>query len=225
MKKSMFFVFACIILIACDTAIEEPVSDDMILLKSKSLSVENCENIRIQGVFQLSDDVCFDFSEMKDLFYALEDAGAFAVHPEYGFPLTSENEFKVTGFLGADTIKTKIAGVEGMLGSIVTHRYPANEKENSAVFYHLFHLFISYNDTDVPDAFVTWDNAVQSPVNPKNFTARINNKLEVLAGTGIFENASGKLINNGMMDFGVTPPEIHANVHGRICGDGIGKEH
>ncbi len=228
MKKSMFFVFACIILFACDTAIEEPVSDDMNLLKSKSLSVENCENVRFQADFQLSDAVCFDFSEMKDLFYALEDAGAFDVHPEYEGPMVkfdSENEFKVTGFLGADTIETKIAGVEGMLGSIVTHRYPANEKENSAVFYHLFHFFISDNDTDIPDAFVTWDHAVQSPMNPKNYTARINNKLEMLAGTGIFANASGKLINNGMMDFGVTPPEIHANVHGRICGDGIGKEH
>jgi hypothetical protein len=85
MKKSMFFVFACIILVACDTAIEEP--DDMFLLKSKSLSVEHCENVRIQDDFQLSNFVCFDFSEMTDLLNALKDAGAFDVHPEYGDPI------------------------------------------------------------------------------------------------------------------------------------------
>jgi hypothetical protein len=99
-----------------------------------------------------------------------------------------------------------------MLGSIITHTYAANE--NSAVFYHLFHFFKSDDG-----AFVTWDHAVQSPM--KNNTARINNKLEVLAGTGIFKNASGKLINNGMIDFNTFT--LHANVHGRICGDGIGK--
>lgn len=217
MKKSMFFAFACIILIACDTAIEEPVSDDMILLKSKSLSVENCENVRIQDVFHLGGPIFFDFSEMTDLFYALKDAGAFNVHPEYGNPIAGYDGYMIFGG-GALPIETTIAGVTGWLGSIVTHEYAADE--NSAVFRHLFHFFDSEDG-----AFVTWDHAVQSPVNPKNYTARINNSLEVLAGNGVFTNAAGKLINNGMINFGVSIPEIHANVHGRICGDEIGKGH
>ncbi|MFN2396864.1 MAG: hypothetical protein ABR597_14385 [Bacteroidales bacterium] len=218
MKKSLFFVFACIILIACDTTIEEPLSDDMILLKSKSLSVENCENVRFQGVFGFG-GLAFDFSEMTNLFEALKYAGAFNEHPKYGIPIAGFEGCIVYGG-GALPITTTIAGVTGELGSIVTHMYYANEKENSAVFYHLFHLFISDDG-----AFVTWDHAVQSPMHPKKYTARINNKLEVLAGTGIFENASGKLINNGIITFGANelPLEIHANVHGRICGDGIGK--
>ncbi|WP_372948391.1 hypothetical protein [Mariniphaga sp.] len=99
------------------------------------------------------------------------------------------------------------------MGSFITHRSATNEKENSAVFYHLFHFFKSDDG-----AFVTWDHAVQSPV--KNNIARINNKLEVLAGNGIFENATGKFINNGTIDFSTLI--LHADVHGRICGDGIG---
>ncbi len=217
MKKSIFFVFACIILIACDTLIEEPVSDDTFLLKNKSSSVENCENVRIQGVFEFGGPV-FDFYGMTDLLEALKDAGAFDEHPKYGIPIAGFNGCMVYGG-GALPIETTIAGVTGMLGSIVTHMYDAND--NSAVFYHLFHFFKS---NDGKDAFVTWDHAVQSPVNMKNYTAKINNKLELLAGNGIFENASGKLINNGMITFGADGPlKIHANVHGRICGDVIGK--
>ncbi len=214
MKKSMFFVFASITLMACDTAIEEAVSDDMFLLKSKSLSVENCENVRFQDDFQLSGFFYFDFSEVTDLLDVLKDAGAFNVHPKYGDPMAwLEDEFKVTGFMGAMPNETTIAGVTGELGSFITHRYAINEKENSVVFYHLFHFFKSEDG-----AFVTLDNAVQSPA--KNNVARINNKLEVLAGTGIFENATGKFINNGRLDFSTLI--LHADVHGRICGDGVG---
>ncbi len=224
MKKSMFFVFACTILFACDTAIEEP--DDMLLLKSKSLSFEHCENVRVQGVFDIggllidTEGFNLNFSGMTCLLNALKDAGAFIDHPEYGYPMAWTNVSEVTGLLGAIPIEMTIAGVEGMLGSFVTHRYATNELENSAVFYHLFHLFWS---EDRENAFVTWDHAVQSPVNKKNNTARINNKLEVLAGTGVFKNATGTLINNGMINYNTF--KIHANVHGRICGEGIGKEH
>ncbi|WP_372948392.1 hypothetical protein [Mariniphaga sp.] len=112
MKKSMFFVFASITLMACDTAIEEAVSDDMFLLKSKSLSVENCENVRFQDDFQLSGFFYFDFSEVTDLLDVLKDAGAFNVHPKYGDPMAwLEDEFKVTGFMGAMPNETTIAGV------------------------------------------------------------------------------------------------------------------
>jgi hypothetical protein len=214
MKKSMFFVFACIILMACDTAIQEPVSDDMFLLKSKRLSVESCENVRVQGVFELGGPIYFDFSGMPNLLNALIAAGAFDEHPEYG----EQKAFLISDCMvvggGANQEKMTLAGVEGVIGSIITHEYAANE--NSAVFRHLFHFFKSDEG-----AFVTWDHAVQSPMNPKNYTARINNKLEVLAGTGIFENASGKLINNGMIDFNTFT--LHADVHGRICGDGLGQ--
>lgn len=216
MKKSLFLVFACITLVACNTVIEEPVSDDMFLLKSKSLSVGNCENVSFQDDYQLSGFFYFDFTDVPDLLDVLKDAGAFNVHPRYGDPMAwVEDEFKVTGFLGAMPNQTTIAGVTGEIGSIVTHLYAANEKENSAVFYHLFHLFVSDEG-----AFVTWDHAVQSPV--KNDIARINNKLEVLAGTGIFENVIGKFINNGTIDFSTFI--LHADVHGSICGDGIGIE-
>jgi hypothetical protein len=215
MKKSMFFVFACITFMACNTAIEEPLSDDMVLLKSKSLFAENCENVRFQDDFQLSGFFYFDFSEVPDLLDVLKDAGVFNAHPKYGDPMVwVEDEFKVTGFLGAMPNETTIAGVTGEMGSFVTHRYATNEKENSAAFYHLFHYFKSDEG-----AFVTWDHAVQSPV--QNNIARINDKLEVLAGTGVFENATGKFINNGTIDFSTYI--LHADVHGRICGDGLGK--
>jgi hypothetical protein len=214
MKKSISILFACIILFSCDTAIQEPVSDDMFMLKSKSISIENCENVHIQDDFQLSNMVCFDFSEMTDLLEALTDVGAFDPHSKYGDPMAwPDNEFKVTGYMGAIASPSTIAGTNGMLGSIITHMYDTND--NTAVFYHLFHLFVSKDG-----AFVTWDHAVQSPMHPKKYTARINNKLEVLAGTGIFKNATGKFINNGMIDFNTFT--LHANVHGRICGDGIG---
>ncbi|MFO7977592.1 MAG: hypothetical protein R6U64_02950 [Bacteroidales bacterium] len=218
MKKSIVWVFACMILFSCDSEIEEPkAANDMRLSETKSMPVQNCVNVHVQDVFYFGGPISFDFSGMTDLFDALKAAGAFDVHSVYGNPMAGFEGFTVFGG-GAFPIGTTVAGVEGMLGSIVTHQYAANE--NAAVFIHLFHFFESDEG-----AFITWDHAVQSPLNPQNYTARINNKMEILAGTGVFANASGKLINNGMINYGAEPPEIHANVHGRICADGLGKEH
>jgi hypothetical protein len=88
---------------------------------------------------------------------------------------------------------------EGMkTASIVTHQYA---EENGAVFFRLFHLFyIDPGDNSQADAFVTMDEAVATPHN-RHMVGRINNKLEIVAGTGIFANVSGKIINNGVIRF------------------------
>jgi hypothetical protein len=110
---------------------------------------------------------------------------------------------------------------EGMkTASIVTHQYA---EENGAVFFRLFHLFyIDPGDNSQADAFVTMDEAVATPHN-RHMVGRINNKLEIVAGTGIFANVSGKIINNGVIryvdvpDYGIMPAVLDARLHGRIC--------
>lgn len=218
MKKIIFFVLAGISFFACDTAIQEPVPDNVLNLpETKSKSVQRCENIQIENVFELGGPIVLDFNGMTELLDALTDAGAFDEHSGYDGPLALIDGSEVTGYIGAFPEETTIAGVTGVMGAIITHTSAANE--NYAVFIRLFHFFIS---DDGEDVFVTLDHAVQSSINPKKNTARINTDLEVLAGTGIFANASGKLSNNGMMIFGADESvELNAYVHGNICGDGI----
>jgi hypothetical protein len=179
-------------------------------------------NVRDQKEFNLG-GVNLNFSELnlQELFDVLENAVAFSDYPEYEF-IAYVDGYAVTG-LGAPFGDEYVFenDFENMkVASIVTHQYTAG---NGAVFFRLFHLFyVESDDNTETDAFVTMDEAVATPYN-RHLVGRINNKLEIVAGTGIFENISGKIINNGVIQyadipgFGIMPALLDARLHGRIC--------
>ena len=190
------------------------------LMKSASnQSAQTCVNVREHKVFGL-ELVSINFSVLgvEELFCALKNAGAFDYYPKY-VSVAYEGDNFVTG-LGApfgDIFDNVFSGMK--TASIVTHQYAAG---NGATFFRLFHLFyIDPGDNPEVDAFVTMDEAVATPYN-RHLVGRINNKLEIVAGTGIFKNVSGKIINNGVIQYAdvsdvIMPAILDARLHGHIC--------
>jgi len=173
-----------------------------------------CVNVTIEERYDLG-WVVFDFTagDLPDLWEALVDAGAFA---DPGVPPFEQHFLfgicpygtEMVGGLGAKPKTVTIAGITGEFGSIITHVHePGHGGTNRFL---LFHLFVS---DEGDNHFVTVDQAVGTP------SGRVNTQMDVIAGTGVFENASGKMINNGTFNFG--EGWLQANIHGRICGDGL----
>lgn len=230
MKKLAIAITAVVFLLAgCQSdvlQVEEMTREqapEVNLKSAKNRPALNCVNVRDQQVFYLG-PVNISFSEYQELFLALEKAGAFDDHQKYGELIAWVNfeNYSVMG-LGAPFGEEYIFEheFEGMkVASIVTHQYTAR---NGATFFRLFHLFyIDPGDSSEIDAFVTMDEAVATPFNSE-MVGRINNKLEIIAGTGIFAEVSGSIINNGIVqyfdhpDFGIIPVILDAKLHGRIC--------
>ena len=199
-------------------------------LKSAGLT---CVNVREQKTFGLG-FVEMDFKELgEDLDYCLqglfdklydEFAEFHTVNPDdpMGFRI-DQTDLIVTG-LGAPFVVENSSYIFSDYGedfadmrtaSIVVHQYP---RGNGAIHGRLFHLFISPRG-----AFLTFDEFVQTPHN-RHLVSRINNKMEIVAGTGIFEDVTGRIINNGSVQHlyipeyeMIVPVSLEANLHGRIC--------
>ncbi len=170
-------------------------------------SVGNCVNVTLEVEYTLGVHE-FDFGELPDLLWdALVDAGAFddPGKPPFGDRQAVIIGNKVIG-MGAEPEDAVIAGITGEFGSIITHVHEPGRGGTNRFL--LFHLFVS---DEGDNHFVTVDQAVGTP------SGRVNTQMDVIAGTGVFKNASGKLMNNGTFDFG--EGWLQANIHGRICGD------
>jgi len=116
--------------------------------------------------------------------------------------------------LGAITFNATIAGVNGMLGSVVTGLDASGSKGQGAQHLTLVHSFVS-----AAGSFTTSDRAVCAPAGKDAGTCRVNDVLNVVSGTGVFANAGGKLTNHGTINLNTL--SLSVSLRGRICGDGL----
>ena len=116
--------------------------------------------------------------------------------------------------LGAIPFNATIAGVPGLLGSVVTDRQTSGSREQGAQHLTLIHTF-----TSAVGNFTTTDRAVCAPAGKDVNTCRVNDALTVATGTGVFKNAAGSLHNHGTINF--TTMSLSVSLRGRVCGDGL----
>ena len=116
--------------------------------------------------------------------------------------------------LGAIPFGATVAGVSGMLGSVVTGLETSGSKGQGAQHLTLVHRFISPQGT-----FTTTDRAVCAVAGKNAGTCRVNDVLSVVNGTGVFANAGGSLRNHGVID--LTASTLSISLRGRVCGDGV----
>ena len=99
------------------------------------------------------------------------------------------------GALGAVPTAVTIAGIEGMLGSVITSVSTSGASGQGAQHVTLRHDFVSPN------------------------VCRVNDVMEIVSGTGVFENASGQLVNHGTINLHTFT--LSYSTRGRVCGDGV----
>lgn len=116
--------------------------------------------------------------------------------------------------LGALASPATIAGVSGMLSSVVTGLNPSGAKDQGAQHLTLIHFFNSEQGT-----FMTSDRAVCAPAGAEAGICRVNDVLSVVSGTGVFANAEGSIRNHGVIN--LIDNTISISLRGRVCGAGL----
>lgn len=116
--------------------------------------------------------------------------------------------------LGALPTPVTIAGVPGMLSSVVTGLTPSGAKAQGAQHLTLIHFFNSEQGT-----FMTTDRAVCAPSGSDASLCRVNDVLSVVSGTGVFADAEGSIRNHGIID--LANNTISISLRGRVCGSGL----
>ncbi len=120
--------------------------------------------------------------------------------------------------LGALPTPTTIAGIPGLLQSVITGLRPSGSKGQGAQHYSLIHTFVSV-DPNRPGTFWTEDRAIGAPAGKDPNTGIINDIMEIAGGTGVFENVSGFMKNHAIVD--LVNLTLTTSVHGRICIEGL----
>ncbi len=96
----------------------------------------------------------------------------------------------------------------------MTYEHKPGNGQQGPTRARLIHLF-----KGAEGSFVTMDQAVLVPTVSDPTILKVNDDLEIITGTGVFENASGKLKNRGIINFNTYTLTI--NLVGRVCADGI----
>ena len=118
------------------------------------------------------------------------------------------------GALGAVPTPVTIAGIDGMLGSVITSMSASGGAGQGAQHITLRHEFVSASGT-----FQTDDRAVCAPAGSDPNVCRVNDVMEIVSGTGVFGKASGQLVNHGTIDLNTFT--LAYSARGRVCGDGL----
>ena len=119
--------------------------------------------------------------------------------------------------LGALPTPVTIAGVPGLMSSFITSGRSSGAKGQGAQHYTLVHTFVS-TDPEQPGGFSTEDRAVAAPAGKDPNVSIINDVLTIVSGEGVFQNATGFMMNHAIVDF--TQFTLAFSTHGRICADG-----
>ena len=120
--------------------------------------------------------------------------------------------------LGALPTPVTVAGVPGLMSSFITGVRSSGANGQGAQHYTLIHTFIS-TDPEQPGGFSTEDRAVAAPAGKDPNISIINDVLTIVSGEGVFQNASGFMMNHAIVD--LTEFTLTFSTHGRICGDGL----
>ena len=67
--------------------------------------------------------------------------------------------------------------------------------------------------TNSGDTFTTSDSIVLSPINPPTY--RVDNRAHITGGTGVFQDASGFILDEGTFNF--QTGMLSVDFHGQIC--------
>jgi hypothetical protein len=118
------------------------------------------------------------------------------------------------GALGAAPEPATIAGVSGTLRSVITGIAPSGRSTQGAQ-----HITLRHNFESASGSFRTDDQAVCGPAGADPNVCRVNDVMAIVSGTGIFANASGQLVNHGVID--LNSFTLSYAVRGRVCGDGL----
>ena len=123
--------------------------------------------------------------------------------------------FEGAGGLGALPAPTTIGGIDGTLHSYVTSPItPVGANAQGAAHITLRHVF-----TAAGGSFFTDDRANCGPIPGGPGTCRLSDQLTIAGGTGVFNEAAGKLHNRGVLDFNTFTLAFHAT--GKVCGAGL----
>lgn len=140
---------------------------------------------------------------------------------------------------GGQPIPVTMGNVEGWLASILRGDPSDTQGNSGTTHWALTHIFFtqppstsnawgfttpSVDLVEQTDWFETDDRAVCADAGRGPFVCRVNDRMPIVAGAGIFQNAEGFLHNHGWIT--LTQPEIGVGYgefrsRGRVCGDGV----
>jgi len=123
--------------------------------------------------------------------------------------------FEGAGGLGGMPGPFAVGSITGTLHSYVTSPLAgvgANAQGTT-------HITLRHVFTSTAGSFYTDDKAVCAPDPNGIATCRLMDQMTVAGGTGAFNDAAGKLHNQGFLDFATFTLSFH--LKGQICGAGI----
>lgn len=143
---------------------------------------------------------------------------------------------------GGAPLPVELGGIPGWIASLLETPTKPPQGGSGTVHWELTHFFFTTAPQVIDisgggffvqavqiaqqtDWFMTDDSAVCADAGRGPLVCRVNDRMPIVAGAGIFANAEGYLHNHGWIS--VTDPatgsgtgDFHAR--GRICGDGVG---
>jgi hypothetical protein len=123
--------------------------------------------------------------------------------------------FEGAGGLGGMPGPFTVGSITGTLHSYLTSPVAGvGAKGQGATHITLRHVFTSGDGS-----FYTDDKAVCAPDPNGIATCRLMDQMTVAGGTGVFEGATGKMHNQGFLNFATFTLSFH--LKGQICGAGL----
>jgi hypothetical protein len=133
--------------------------------------------------------------------------------------------------IGAAPAPVTLGGIEGWIASVV--REQRSPGRSPTVHLRLNHVFVTDEPAvigglpaiflDQVDSYFLTDDRAVCAAGSDPVSCRINDRMEIVQGAGIFQHAGGFLQNHGTLRFVPEPGQLISRLHGRICGDGLAR--
>jgi hypothetical protein len=142
---------------------------------------------------------------------------------------------------GAAPVHVTLGGIDGWLGSVLETPNDPPQGGSETLHWGLTHVFFTgapvpvditgggffvpaVNLAQQDDWFMTDDQAVCAAAGRGPLVCRVNDRMPIVDGSGMFQNAEGFLHNHGWIT--ITNPQVGSgygefHARGRVCGDGI----
>ena len=124
----------------------------------------------------------------------------------------------VSGSVGTAPVPATFGGIRGKLSSIVTFSSASPATAEGSRNVTLTHTFVSA-ETARAGTLTMKDRAVCEQPGNGPAVCRVDQVLEIVAGTGVFLNATGSIRDVGAIDFSAF--HLTFSMRGRVCGGGL----